>query len=492
MLYNTYFLNRDLLKQNKENFGFSLRPDFNQVKEDCKAFHPNRLIYSLQDNDNNDRFDGNLVYPANNFYDFPKSGGKVKLVFGSNSSKVVVLQEDQCSIFNSYITTENQQILQATVGTNQIFNPNIPSQYIKTDLGYAGSQTSAYVSTEFGSYWVDNKRGQIFNYGETIQNIISEENAWWFKENLPFQILKYFPDVDIDNSFKYFGMSVIYDQRFKRILFTKKDYKPHAEFRDKIKFSNNVFTYNDAIIEPTNSTYFCDCSWTIGYSPLQKEFISFYSYTPNYYVSTNSYFSSGINYSEDKSELGLWNHSLNYSSYQVFYGKIYPFLFQYSLNGYNNEILQSISYKSEFRRYTNELNFFVKNDVTYSNAEIWNQNQTSGILNLIIKQPNNLLQQISYPKQNGNSTDILVSNVENIFRFNQFYDVSLQNGYPLMTYECNPVYPQVNLKAISYQPTFLKNSLRGDYFNVRLINNKLSNYQIIHQFNLNQETPSQT
>lgn len=491
---NTFFYNRDYSKANRENFGYSLKADYNQEKEDCRALHPNRLIYSLKDLDNSDKFDGNLIFLANNFYDFPSSGGKLILAFGSNSGKVVVLQENQCSIFNSYISTQNQEIIQATVGTNQIFNPNIPSQYIKTSLGYAGSQTSAYVSTEFGSFWVDNKRGQIFNYGENIANITPEENAWWFKENLPFQILNHFPEIDINNAYKYFGMSITYDQRFKRILFTKKDYTLHQEYIGKISYSNNEFilTETGQVVLPTDSEFFCDCSWTIGYAPLFKEFISFYTYTPNYYVSSNGYYASGLNFSNDESELGLWNHNLSYKSFQVFYGKLHPFLFQYSTNGYNNEILQSISYKSEFRRYTNKLNYSVKNDVTYDEALIYNQNQSSGILKLIPKIPNNLYQQTLYPAYKNNTTEILVSNVENYWRFNEFYDLSLQNGNPLVTYECNPVYPEVNLSAISYTPTYFKNRFRSDYFNIRLSNTTLSNYQIIHTYNITQNTNSPT
>jgi hypothetical protein len=488
---NTYFYNRDYSKQNKENFGYTLRTDYSQDKEICKSQHPNRLIYSLRDNDNNDRFDGNLVFLANNFYDFPKSGGKLKLVFGSNSGKVVVLQEDQCSIFNSYITQENQEILQATVGSNQIFNPNIPSQYIKTDLGYAGSQTSSFVSTEFGSFWVDNKRGQIFNYAENISNIIPEDNAWWFKENLPFQILKYFPEVDVDNAFKYFGMAIAYNQRLKTILFTKKDYKPLLEFKDRIKYSNNTFILdNTTTIEPINSKYFCNCSWTIGYSVLQKEFISFYTYIPNFYTSLNGYFSSGNNYAEDESELGLWNHGLIYNSFCSFYGKISPFMLEYAVNGYSSKIFESLSYNCEFRRYTNNLNYSVKNDITFNKLTIYNQNQTSGLLNLVVQEPNNLYQVIQYPKQSINSTDILVKNVENNWRVNQFFDVSLQNGYPLMEYECNPMYTNVNLKAISYNPTFFKNRLRNDNFLVRLTNDKYTNYQIVFKFSIEQQSDS--
>ena len=477
---NTYFYNNVYSKQNRENFGYVLPIDYNRTKEDCRALHQNRLIYSLQDNDNSDKFDGNLIFLANNFKDFSSSGGKLTLVFGVNSSKIVVLQEDQCKIYNSYNVVQGS-LKDIAVGTGSLFNETT-ALYYKTDLGYAGSQTSAYVNTEFGAFWIDNKRGQIFMYGENITNIIQEENAWWFKENLPFQILKYFPDVDINNNYKYFGNVITYDQRLKRILFTKKDYKPLPEYASKITYSNNEFYLDNVIISPTDPKYFCDCSFTIGYSPLYKEFISFYSYTPNYYVANNGYFSSGLNYSNDSSELGVWNHNLSYKSYNVFYGKLYPFILEYSpKNTYNSTVLESVSYKTEYRRYVNGLNYAIHNDKTFSNALIYNENQTSGLLNLIPQEANNQFQFMKYAsgKQNTNSTDILVKNVENYWRFNTFRDVSLNNNLPIMQYNCNPSYTVINPNSISFAPKFFNNKLRNNTFAVRFIEDKHSNYQIV-------------
>ena len=39
---------------------------------------------------------------------------------------------------------------------------------------------------------------------------------------------------------------------------------------------------NKKHILPTDETYFCNKSFTISYSPLYKNFISFHSFTPNY------------------------------------------------------------------------------------------------------------------------------------------------------------------------------------------------------------------
>lgn len=477
---NTYFYDNDYSKQNRENFGFVLKTDYSQNKEDCRVLHPNRVIYSVQDNDTSDIFDGNLVFLANNFYDFSKEGGKLTIVKGVNNNRMLAIQENQASIFNSYVTLQTS-IGTTAVGSNTLFSQT-PQQYIKTDIGYAGSQTQAIATTEFGTYWVDNKRGQIFEYSDGIKNIIEEKDAWWFKENLPFKILNYFPNVDLNNPYKGVGMLVAYDQRYKRVFFTKKDYKPIV---DGITYSNGAFYKDNAPVSVEDSTYFCNQSFTIGYSPLTKSFVSFYSFIPDYYNSLSDYFQTGIN------GLGVYNHLLSNKTFTVFYGKKEPFIFEHSVvSGASNSIFNSHSYLADYFRFIDNTNSYKQNNLTYSHATIYNTNQSTGLLRLIPKEKNNMLQAISYPKFRNDQVEILTENVENIWRFNQFQDLSLQNNQPLLSYQCNPAYKKINDTSISYIPKYLSVPLRSNYHIIRLEDRLTSNYQIVHNFNITQTNNS--
>ena len=492
---NYYFYNKDYSKQNTENLGTILNNDFKQSKEDCKVSHPNRTINSLQDNDQNDRFDGNLIFLANNYNEAPKSAGKLKLVKGLDNSRILILQENGYSIANSYISQESN-IAQSTVGTNTLFNKAIPVQYLKTDLGFGGTQTSAYVATEFGSFWMDNVRGHILNLTDNVQNIVQPEDQWWFKENLPFKILQDFPEVDIDNNYKYFGNCIVYDARFKKIIFTKRDAQLKEEWRGFVEYQGDLFydKVNNKHILPTDETYFCNKSFTISYSPLIKQFISFHSFTPNYYSPNQNYFSSGINYSttQDDSENGLWNHNLTNKSFQVYYGKLYPYIQEYSIaSKAQNKVLNNVESITEFRRFQDNLSSAMVLGKFFNKALIYNQNQTTGLLELINKDKNNLFQVTQYPKQKPNSREILTENIENIYRFNDFYNVAIhQNGQPIMTYPCNQPYSELNPEAISYKAQYLKDLMRSDYFQIRLINDKYSNYQILSRYNFSQTTNS--
>lgn len=475
---NYYFYNNDYSLQNKYNLNFVLPNDYESDYEACKAKNPNRLIYSLQYE--------NKIFLANNYYDFSKAGGKLLIVKGIENGKVLVIQENRASVFNSFISLETN-VANATVGSNTLFNQQAPTLFIQTDLGFGGSQTPAIVSTEFGHFWVDNKRGQVLLKSESVQNIVKPEEEWWFKENLPFKILKDFPDFDITNNFKYVGMAITYDARYKRILFTKRDFELKSEYRGLVTYNGFYFTYKNETFLVTDTKYFCNKSWTISYNPLFKSFISFHSFYPNYYVSNQAYFSSGINYSfEDQSEEGLWYHNLTNKSYQVYYGKLKPFIFEFVIpSKYNNKILENVNYVSEFYRFQDNLSSYLVQDKTYNKAIVYNQNQTSGLLELIPKQKNNRLQFIQYPKQKFDSREILVENIENIWRFNNFYNVAQTNGQPMMTFDCNNIaYRNINPLSIKYNAQYLKDLIRSDYHVIRLINDKYSNYNILQRFSL--------
>jgi len=48
------------------------------------------------------------------------------------------------------------------------------------------------------------------------------------------------------------------------------------------------------IVSLDDPTYFCNKSWTLSYSFITNSWISFHSYTPNFYIGENNFFYSGI------------------------------------------------------------------------------------------------------------------------------------------------------------------------------------------------------
>jgi hypothetical protein len=463
-------------KQNKEHI-FNTYPKGYEPGRDCRVNHPNRIIYSHGSNW--------LTYKANDFYDFPLSKGKLVGVNGIENDKVLVRSENTTQVFNAYVTmqagTHNIQ-----VGTGGMFQTK-PQEYASTTLGYAGSQHNAILNTEFGHIWVDAKRGQVFNLqGGQLNEISKEGMRNWFKENLPFQILKDFPNMsveDIDNAFKGIGVTLTFDKRFARFLLTKLDYK----VLDKtITYDNNQkqFKKGTEVVNINDSRYFCNKSWTISYSFYMNAWVSFHSFTPNYYIDGIDYFASGLN---DGST--LWFHNATNKSYQVVYGKVKPFTVQTVTKGdiFKNGI-NSIEYALDAIRYHNEYDSFFATDVTFNKAIVFNQNQNSGLLNLEYNNKKDLFELVSYPIANVDSTTIRVTNADGIWRFNQFYDIvtSRNSNMPLWINNCANTQKLLNNKALDYQMADLnKRRIRGEYCRVRLTNDLHTNHKLIFKWLIN-------
>jgi len=490
---NTYFYNNTYSKQNKENPYYILKNNYNQLEEDRRVELVNRVIYSQQQNYFN--------YFANDYFDFHLNDGKLVNIKGIEQQAVLVTQENTTSIFNAFITVQTSlAALQVTAGT--IFSQK-PREFYKTDLGFGGATHKQIISTPYGHFWIDVSNPSIMRYSSDSLLDITKDSKdkkvkWWFRENLPFQIIRDFPLVNIDNSYNNIGITMGWDNKYERVFITKQDWKLKSKYKNLVSFNNGVFTYikdeYPLIIEVTNSEFFESKCWTIAYSPIVDQFISFYSFFPNYYISNETYFQTGYND-------GLYSHLLTNKSFQVFQGKLFPFFIEYTTKGkLENQQLNAISFQTEFRRYTDDLNYYVNQKNTFNKALIYTENQTSGHLKLIPKEKNNLYQQIQYPKISTEDglvyTEILVDNVENNWYFNQFQDrvndVNIQknnslqtnfNTHPILNYN-NPMYKELNPSSLNYTPYPIRRTINNEYFQVRLINDIYSNYNIISVFNL--------
>jgi hypothetical protein len=157
----------------------------------------------------------------------------------------------------------------------------------------------------------------------------------FFTDHLAFEILRYFPNVPVDNHFNAIGLHGVYDSKFDRVIITKLDYIP---LRNDIKYDavTNEF-YIETVIPQTNcilvgtaittqqgttttststttttttktpslitrtvvsltdSKYFCNKSWSLSFNFNTMSWISFHSYIPNFYIAENNFFYSGLN-----------------------------------------------------------------------------------------------------------------------------------------------------------------------------------------------------
>jgi hypothetical protein len=478
---NYYFYNKTYSKQNKETV---LNAQVTEVPELCKLTYPSSAIQSEQD-EYASKTDNWLVFKANNKIDFSAANGAIMGLDGIENDKVLVRFENNSKIFAAYDTIKTSAN-EIQVGNGGVFNSRA-KDFAVTSLGYAGSQHADLLQTEFGHIWVDAKRGNVFNLAagaSGLDELAKDGMKGWFKENLPFQITKDFPNFplsDVDNNFKGIGLHMAFDKRFNRFFITKLDYKKVGP----VSYNPTNKTFYDADdngVLLTDKRYFCDKSWTISYNFQTQSWVSYHSFLPNFYTETVDSIQSGINGPQSS----VWTHNLNNKSYQVYYGKLREFIVEVvSTPMMLNGVLNSVQYMQDAIRYHGNQDFAYNRKITFNKAIISNNEQTSGLLEMTVRDENNHFQSIKYPFVENNATQILVTRDRELWNFNQFWDVaSFQpSNMPLFINKCNNCEKDLNLKALNYyKPDSMKQKIRGTNTKVRLINDKYSNYKFVFHF----------
>lgn len=481
---NYYLYNRSLSKQNMENAFSHLPIDFKQVR-DAIVERSTRVIYS-QPSNFEEKQNNWLIFKANSYYDFPLTYGKLIDLNAIEKEQVLVRFENNSALYNAYITLDTSNKTAITGTGNMFANP--PVEFSRADIGYTGSQHKAFNSTKYGHFWVDAKRGNIFllQANGAIRDISRQGMKNWFKENLPFNILRYFDEIPVDNSFKNIGIAAVWDDRYDRYFLTKKDYVP---LNNRIIYdsSKKAFILDGKVISINDKEYFCDASWTVAYSPPTESWVSFYSFTPNFYVEQNDYFQTGV-------DSGIWNHHLRDDrQYQHFYGSIAPFeIYTLTSTDIHSKILQSISFRNEVYQYITNYERILKRRISFDKALLYSADQCSGDLNLEI-QPKSDMRSKLLSVTEENLITISLSEADGIYKFNQFYNlVNGKEDSPIILFSCANTTEEVNVAAMNYTLNnyVIKSRLKNDWLKVKLSNTRYSQYKYIFKWLVNKSIKS--
>jgi len=255
-----------------------------------------------------------------------------------------------------------------------------------------------------------------------------------------------------------------------------------SDFCDECR---RIITQNPTaqVVQLDNTQYFRECSWTVAYSPIIGNWISYYSFKPNYYIAYSEYFQTGIN-NGPQEEFGLWSHYSFQSSYQVFYGKLYPFIIEYPLttSGTNSE-LHHIEYWLDVRKYYNKYDVADAYGVGFNKAIVYNSFQNTGLLELVHQKEEDLYQHLDYPLHKVNSVEILQTEINHKWSFNFLHNRirNERSGLPIWLSDCAQIEKTLDDRLLDYSYQYL-DYMRGDHFLVRLINDKESRFKFIFRF----------
>lgn len=483
--------NRDYSAQNTDNPFLPLSLTYDPTKF-CYSYLPNRAIYSQPANFE-EKVDDYLLFRVNDYADFDKHYGSLKNIVSLPGEKTLVQFTNGSKLFSSFSTLEPSNSTKPIyLGSGTLFQQGVALS--DSELGYAGNQHRSFILTEMGAIWVDVKRGAVFSFGGGLDEI-SLNNKNWFKSNLPFFILKDFPDCNVQNTYHHLnpiGITLSYDNKFNRVIITKHDYS----LREGVlgisydpathSFKDN---YNNTILV-TDTDYFVNKSFTISYSFLNKEWISFHSYIPNSFIPYNQYFISVK--TNGNGNQSLWVHNQTNKAYQIVYGTLEPYIleFPYYNKGVTN-ILGSIMMYSETLKYTGKFDYSQNLAEFFNKAVIWNKYQTTGLLKLNWDDPNKDYLAIDYPHYNSDSIDILYSSKDDSYTFNHIWNVVSPNTSVWIESLDSPIIKTINATTNDYKkPQDEMDRMRGKSSFVRMIQDDKWRYKFKVYLQLEKNNPS--
>ena len=420
-----------------------------QVSQLCYTYYPDRIYYSLQQQDESFK-DSWFVYLANNYKEFKSQVSGVKSV--NKSGILITFKNDSPLMFQGTDQLQTDLGTKLTIGDGGLFSQ--PGQSISNadkSYEYGSSQNRlSVISTPIGIFYISQNQGKIFTYSQGLQEISSAGLKWWFNLFLPYKLTDDFPDYPYqDNPVAGIGCQSIYDSENSILYFTKKDYRLR-QVTDPIPRVPGTVAYIPLITygkDNGKGDYFTlngqgryllgdpllfeDASWTVSYDPKTQAWISFHDWHPSLSLGTkNTFLTTG--------DLGkqntIWKHNFVCNNFCNFYDTPYPFEVEFPhITGQTVTTLRSFEYILECykRSSINCVDQFKILDYNFDKVVVFNNEQVSGYLNLNIFPKNNVTLSLTYPKLNTTnfaSYDILFSKEESKYKFNQFWDITADRG----------------------------------------------------------------
>ena len=477
-----YSLSVTKLFNSQITWGSVLPRDYDPVvAATCYSYRPNRIIYSLPQQDQSKK-DNWRAFLALNYKDFMAPVTSIKTI---NKTGALFMMKRQSPL--QFMGVEELKLdstgVKITIGDGALFSGASQLQsLVNSDESYEyGSCQSKYASigTKYGIYWVSQDQGKVFNYAGSLLEISDNGMKWWFAKYLPSAILKQFPEYPLgDNPVVGIGVQMIYDNTNEIIYITKRDYKPIID----LKYDSGGL-YSDVsgvkVYYPLGDpNAFENASWTISYDPKSKAWISFHDWIPSFLIPGKTHFMS-VNFDT------IWKHNVVCDSYCNFYGKDYPWEVEFvSSTGQQVTTTRSIEYLLEAYRFYNDCkDKFHILDENFDEAMIYNSEQISGKLVLHLKPKNNPVALLDYPSVTPNWIDILYAKEENKYRFNQFWDITADRHefttnttpLPMFTTSANGYTFDINHLYVNYDKSPLQRKKFRHVVNRVFLRKKVSN-----------------
>jgi hypothetical protein len=160
----------------------------------------------------------------------------------------------------------------------------------------------------------------------------------------------------------------------------------------------------------------------------------------------------------------IWKHNIRCDKYTNFYGVDYPFEIEFvSSTGQTVNSMRNIEYVLEaYKSHNSCSDRYHVLDENFDQAIVYNSEQISGLLELVLKNKTNPLNMLAYPQVGPQSIKINFSKEENKYRFNQFWDITKNRGeftpnnVPMFVTRANGYQFDINPQYVNYQKPALE------------------------------------
>jgi len=188
----------------------------------------------------------------------------------------------------------------------------------------------------------------------------------------------------------------------------------------------------------------------------------------------------------------LWKHLTNTTIYNKFYGCISPYIIEYPFAyEYYDEIVQNVKDYTKVYKYLASTrgvfddNRRIQTDNQYFNkAIVYNDQQSSGIINLVAKPLNSLKSYLQYPILASDSKTTTFTKSDNYYQYNTFWSIVKDKTEPLFTNSCESmsIDKEINQDNMDYSTrSFKKDTIRAHDLKVRHILDDKSDVHLVSQ-----------
>lgn len=390
----------------------------------CDGLYPTRIIFSPRSFDE-ELQDFYFTMNTNDYIDLPGHRGPITGIKYVNN-RLLVHCEDATFILSPNPQFMKSQGAEVYLQSGDFFS--IPAQeMLETDTGYAGCLSKqAQILTPFGWYWIDEKRGEIFEYNGQMKKISDIGFQQYFLENAKSKIeekIRNFYNYGFTSRSTYHkfgvGFNLSYDPRFKRVIIHRHDYdsdQPFAPFDtndDGLVFtgSNWIRRVNGQSFNNVNFDEFINKSETISYYPWKQQWISWHSYIPRSSFSDNAYM-----YTFNVGDIYRHSHKNNF---QTFYEVKRDMVIDLQYFDINTKELNAVFYMGFARRWDSLNETWIHENKTFDRLWVYTDKHSTGLRTVVLQD------QIANPYQNIKPNGILYAvNTHGNHKISGLYNVA--------------------------------------------------------------------